>query len=149
MSERGRRIALATVLAASVAIAVLAAVFLFFFYGLHCTSGDGGAPYVAGSSPQKSVCDATGNGIVLVIVFVVAIIGIAIAAWGSGKAWVGRRAPALPAVLLIVAMPLLPLITVALADLPSDDCSGEQEAAYGAWLDKGGRGKPPYKCETY
>jgi hypothetical protein len=104
---------------------------------------------VAGSSPQKTVCDATGNGVVLVIIFLVAIVGIPIAAWRSGKAWAGRRGSALAAVLLIGAIPLFPLIAVALADLPSDDCSAGQEAAYGEWLDKGGRGEPPYECETY
>ncbi len=149
MTERGRRIALAVALAASVAIALLAAVFAFFYFGLHCTSGDGGAPYVASSSPQKTVCDATGDGAVLVVVFLVALVALPIAAWRSGRAWVGRRGSALPAVLLIVALPLAPPIFVALADLPSDICSSEQEAAYAAWLNRGGHGEPPYECETY
>ena len=149
MSDRRRRIVLAIGLVASLAIALVAATLAYFYYGLHCTSGDGGAPYVAGSSPQKGVCDATADGTVLVIAFLAAVVAVPIVAWRTGRGWAGGRGSALPAVLLLSALPLLPLVSVGLADLPSDRCSAEQEAAYAAWLDRGGHGESPYECETY
>ncbi len=127
----------------------IVALVVSFLYGWHCTSGDGGAPYVAVSSPQEGVCDATIDGLVFVILFLAVLVGGAVLTWRTGKPWTTRRGSLLPSVLVAIALPLTPLITVWAADLPSDDCSTEQEAANQEWEDEGARGDPPYQCETY
>src|SRR5262245_19651364 len=45
---------------------LLAALAVSLFQVIHCTDGDGGAPYVARASPLKGVCNATLNGLLLI-----------------------------------------------------------------------------------
>jgi cytochrome bd-type quinol oxidase subunit 1 len=104
-------------------------------YGYHCTEGDGGSPYVARDSPQKDVCEATGDGAWLLAVMVLLIAVFAFLAW---RAFMGWRAGSRPRALLVaflIAIPIAPLLAFLAANAPSDFCADAQEQA-GADCDK-------------
>ena len=111
------------------------------FYVIHCTDGDGGAPYVARDSAQKDVCDATGNGSLLLLAML-ALIGVfAFLAWRGFKAWRSGSRGLAAFVLCLVAIPSAPLIAFLAANSPSDYCSDAKKAAAEA--------APSSDCEHY
>ena len=115
----------------------------------HCSSGDGGYPYVSPESPQADVCSATGDGVLLIVLGVAAAAGLAVAAVHLGRAWIaGSRSP-LAFVALTVAAALAPIVLIWAANLPSDECTGEKAEAFEAWSEAGGGGDPPFDCVTY
>jgi hypothetical protein len=146
MRRQGTVIALAIVTGIAGGLIAIVAGFLTVW---NCSSGDGGAPFVAPDSPQAGVCSATGDGVLLVVLALAAAVGAAVAAYFAGAAWIrgARPGPAFAGLLALAVLAPIGLIWV--ANLPSDDCTGESAAAYDAWIQNGMRGEPPSDCETY
>jgi hypothetical protein len=115
----------------------------------NCSSGDGGSPFVSPQSPQADVCSATGDGLLLVVLALAAAAGIAVAAYRVGRAWLSGARPAIAFLALVLATVLAPFAVVWLGNQPSDECTGEDAAAYDEWVESGSRGDPPADCETY
>ncbi len=140
-------------LAVLVALAGLAGgatiVFGGFIFVLHCSSGDGGEPYVARDSAQADVCGATGDGLLVVVIAIVALIALLVAAYTAGRAWVAGEASPLRIGALVLIAAISPIALITLANSPSDECGAEDLAAYEAWLDEGSRGDPPADCASY
>jgi hypothetical protein len=136
-----------------VVVALVAAVFLTLFatwiHATNCTGGDGGVPYVAGDSPQKSFCDATGDGWIVFLGSLVAVIGLGTLAVRRSEAWAAGVASLTSFAGLATLTALSPIVVLMLAGIPSSDCTGEQAAAYEAWRDAGGKGAPPHDCARY
>jgi hypothetical protein len=112
---------------ASVALTLLGSL----LYGLHCTDGDGGVPYVARDSPQKDVCEATGNGGFLLAAMVALIAAFASAAWWAFKRWQAGAGRLAVFLLLMAGIAAAPLAAFLAANAPSDYCSDEQKQAGG------------------
>jgi hypothetical protein len=115
----------------------------------NCSSGDGGVPYVSPNSPQADVCSATGDGLVVVALGIVAAAGLAVAAVYAGRAWIARARRALPFVALVLGAALAPMALLWIANAPSNTCVGDDKEAYDAWVEEGGEGSPPVDCATY
>jgi hypothetical protein len=128
------------------AVTVLGSTFL---HNLGCTSGDGGVPYTAQDSPQKDLCELTGNGLGVFGLSTVAAVGVGMLAARSGRHWRDGDATPLPFIGLAVLTALSPLAFLWLGDLPSDGCTGEKLAAYEEWAQADSSGEPPYRCQKY
>jgi hypothetical protein len=149
MSDRARRILGGIGIGVLVVAAIAISALLSFLYGFHCLSGDGGAPYIAGDSPQKDVCGATGNGLLVFVLMATAAGAFAylashlLARWRAGE---GSLFLSIAALAGIVAAPLLGFWAI---NLPSDGCSDEERAAVEEWERAGMSGEAPYDCDTY
>ena len=134
-------------------IAVAAAVFLSaaaaLYHGYHCTSGDGGAPYVARDSVQKDVCEAGGNGWGVLALMIAALAGAAFLAQRVLERWWRRAGSGLLAIAATAAVIAAPALVFWLANLPSDSCSDAERAEVDRWRAEGMHGDPPHDCETY
>lgn len=120
-----------------------------FLTAWHCSSGDGGVPFVSPESPQADVCSWTGDGLGLVVLAIAAAAGIAVAAHRLGRAWIAGKRPAIVFAALAIGAVVAPIAILWIANSPSDECTGETAEAYEAWLDGGARGDPPADCATY
>lgn len=149
MSRRKKQIVAIVLLVLAGLIAAVLVVGGTFVYSLGCTSGDGGAPYTAADSPQKDLCELTGNGFAVFGLSTVVAVGAgALAARHAGR-WRDHATTPLPFIGLAILTALSPLVVVWAADLPSDGCTGEKLAAYERWQQAGSSGDPPYRCQTY
>jgi len=120
-----------------------------FLTAWHCSSGDGGVPFVSPESQQADVCSWTGDGIGLIVLGIAAASGLAVAAYRLGRGWIaGARSPLAFAALTLAAA-LAPIALIWAANLPSDECTDETAQAYDAWAESGARGEPPADCATY
>ncbi|HEX6115908.1 MAG TPA: hypothetical protein VFY99_02330 [Solirubrobacterales bacterium] len=138
-----------TLAAVAGAVGGLIAIVGGFLTSWNCSSGDGGVPYVSPRSPQADVCSATGDGLLLIVLGIAAAAGIAVAAYHVGRAWIAGGRPAIPFVALVVGAVVAPIAILWVANLPSNECTGEDAAAYDAWVEAGGRGDAPVDCATY
>ncbi|HEY8001011.1 MAG TPA: hypothetical protein VID76_03670 [Solirubrobacterales bacterium] len=147
MTERpvahGRLFTVGLVIAVVAGVAISLAMTLFQV--IHCTDGDGGAPYVAGDSPQADVCGASGDGLLLLPLALILVAGAALLARRAfaKPAGDGGRTVAVVAALLLA--PALPLLALLLINAPADVCSDEQLAAN----DAAAPGEAPYSCDHY
>jgi len=136
-----------------VSLAALAGVLVTLFGGylfvLHCSSGDGGAPYVASDSTQADVCGATGDGSVVLLLCLVAVAAGCALAYRAGRAWIAGDGPGARFGAFVAIPAVIPILLLAIANIPSDDCEGAARAAYEAWVEGGRAGEQPYDCETY
>lgn len=145
----GRRALVVAAAVVSGLAALVVAAFVAFLIGLHCTSGDGGAPYVAPDSAQATVCNVTGEGVLLTVVLLVAGLALIPLALRFGRAWAAGKPAVLSFVALLVVIAALPAGTLLVFVPFSSDCSAAEEAAVAEWQAAGGGGDPPYACETY
>jgi MFS family permease len=149
MSDRTRRILGGAGIVVLVVAAVVGSAFLSFLYGFNCLEGDGGEPYVARDSAQKDVCEASGNGLLLLALMAAAAGAFAYLASRLLARWRARQGSLLAGVAALLGIVLAPLLGFWAANLPSDYCSDEQKAAVNEWERSGSRGEPPYDCDAY
>jgi hypothetical protein len=126
-----------------------ATVVIGFLFAWNCSSGDGGVPFVAHDSPQTDLCGATGDGLLVAGVCLVAVAALAAAAYSEGRAWVQRRRSPWRFVALVIVVATIPVVLFLLASLPSSECNAEDQAAYEEWMAEGARGDPPAECARY
>lgn len=120
-----------------------------FFFAFHCTSGDGGAPYVARDSLQADVCGAAGEGLWLFAVQLLLVLVLGVLSIRAVSAWRRREGSGRRALLLALGIALVPLSVFLAANQPSDQCSDDKREAVEEWRDSGTRGDPPFDCDTY
>jgi hypothetical protein len=149
VSPRSKRIVVIGVLVLAGLIAASMTVGATFLYSLGCTSGDGGAPYTAEDSPQKDVCELTGNGFAVLGLSVLVSVATGLLAASRGRRWRVSSATPFPFLGLAILTALSPFAVLWVAELPSDGCTGEKLAAYERWTQAGGSGEPPHRCQKY
>lgn len=131
-----------------VAAGLVTALVAWFVYAIHCTSGDGGAPYVAPDSARADACEVTSDGGLLALVSFGAVGFAGFFAWRAAGRWaVAGGAVRLAGLVLLAAVS--PLLLSWIASAPSSECSEDKEAANAAWEEAGQKGPRPYDCEAY
>jgi hypothetical protein len=118
-----------------------------WFSDCHEGTGTGTSTSFAGDSTRAALCES-GHGAAGMLVPGGWLVGLALATfaltrWGSGVV----KAVLLSALLLTPAA--LPAAAYAGLGLSSKDCTGDKEEAYGAWVDDGSKGTPPYDCRKF
>jgi len=136
----------------AVAILAAAAVTLIgaLLFGLDCEDGDGGVPFVARDSPQAGVCASTASGLGALAICALTAAAMALLAVKVGRRYTAERSGLLLLLASALAVPLAPLVALALLNAPSNECSGEKLDAYEAWVQGGGGPEAaPYECASY
>lgn len=129
--------------------ALVVAAFVAFFIGWHCTSGDGGAPFVAADSAQATVCEVTGDGVWLTVALLILALALIPIAVRLGRGWASGAAAAAPFVAVALLIAALPAGTLVVFAPFSAACSDDQLATVEEWERDGARGSPPFDCASY
>jgi len=144
-----RRVQVFAMVLCSAAVALLIALAVAVFAGLHCTSGDGGVPYVAADSSAASVCDSTGDGALLTLGLLLAALALLVVVYRLGKGWIKTGQGLRLMLTLAVVAALLPAGTALAFAGASSDCSPTKQTAWDEWKQAGEPGDPPFDCASY
>jgi hypothetical protein len=110
-------------------------------------TGTGRTTSYAGDSARGTLCESAHGAAGLLVpggwVVGLVLATLALTRWGPGLV----RTVVLAVLLLTPAG--LPAAAYAGLGLSSKDCTGDKLEDFGAWVDEGSKGTPPYDCRTF
>jgi hypothetical protein len=132
-----------------VAVAAGFAVAVWYTVSWYSTCDDGrhSSPFVAGDSVRGTLCNS-GHQAAGLLVAGGWLVGLVLATLALAR-WGGGRVRAVLFAALFLSPVALPPAAYAGLRMSSPTCSGEKLEVYGAWVEAGSKGRPPYDCRTF